>query len=353
VSAPLATLISALAPAAALAVDDLCDDFERCWRRARRRAEPAPLVEVFADRVPAPARPAARAALEELRRELLAGTAFPEVPGYAFLQEIARGPMGVVYRVRRDADGRELALKTIQSAGLACWSHSLRLRAEGEVLTELRHPHIVPVEAQGVHDGLHYLVMPLVAGGDLGRRLDEFTLGPGGAERLRRVTGLMAKVADAVAYLHGRGILHRDLKPSNILLTQPGPDGEPLVCDFGLARALEDAGADAHTAEVVGTRAYMAPEQLGGRGALSVAADVWSLGAVLYELLTGRPPFTDTQRQLDAERKRTAAEPPLSDAVNPAACGLAIAAVCRRCLQREPAARYRSAAELAADLRHV
>jgi serine/threonine protein kinase len=340
--------LTELPVALALEVDDVCDDFERFWRRARRRGEALPSPETFAGRISPAARPVLHAALEQLQRELLAESESPVVPGYTVLKEIARGPMGVVYRVRRDADGRELALKTIQSAGLACWSRSLGLQAEGEVLTELRHPHIVPVESQGVCDGLHYLVMPLVEGGDLRQRRDEFLLGAGGSERLRRIAALMHKVADAVAFLHERGILHRDLKPSNILLTR----GEPLVCDFGLARRISDGRASLSSAEVVGTRTYMAPEQMEGREALTVEADVWSLGAVLYELLTGRPPFTEGG-QLDVERKRTGAEPTSPGDLNPTVGNAELGRICRRCLQRDPAARYRSAAELANHLHRV
>jgi len=202
--------LAALPPALALEVDELCDDFERLWRRARQRGESLPQPDVFVKRVSELARRALAAALEVLHRELLAESAWPGIPGYTFLQEIARGPMGVVYRVRA-ADGRELALKTIQSAELVCWSRCLRLRAEGEVLTELRHPHIVPVESFGEHEGLQYLVMPLVAGGDLRKRLDEFYLMHGGIERAARIRGLMGKVAGAVAFLHQCGILHRDI----------------------------------------------------------------------------------------------------------------------------------------------
>jgi serine/threonine protein kinase len=243
-------------------VDGLCDDFERRWRRARRRGEQPPLAEDFLARAPESARAALAPALAALERELAKGDAWPGVPGYECLGEIARGPMGIVYRVRRS--GREWALKALQSAALALWAGP----GEGELLTGLRHPHIVPVECFGEHAGLPYLVMPLVEGGDLRQRMGEF--------KGSRAADLMAKVADAVAYLHGRGVLHRDLKPSNILLTLAG---EPLVCDFGLAlRLAESATGPA----LVGTLAYMAPEQREGRAV--PASDVWSLGAILREL---------------------------------------------------------------------
>jgi serine/threonine-protein kinase len=288
-----------------------------------------------------------RAALGVLERELLAEAKFPDVPGYTFLKELARGPMGVVYRVRSLADGRELALKTIPSAQIARWSHCLPV--EGEVLTELRHPHIVPVESFGEYDGLHHLVMPLVQGGDLRQRLREFVLGAGRRDRLERIESLMGKVASAVAFLHQRGILHRDLKPSNILLTQLGDNAEPLVCDFGLARRMSEPQAGTRSPQMVGTLAYMAPEQMEGRQELTEAADIWSLGAILYELLTGHPPFTE-KRPLDTQQKLTADEPLPPAEANPDVAGTVLGTICRRCLQRDLAARYRSAAELAADL---
>jgi serine/threonine protein kinase len=331
----------------ALAVDEVCDDFERFWRRARRRGEALPTPETFVVRVAEAARPALRSALEVLQSELLAEAEFPDIPGYSFQKELARGPMGVVYRVRCRADGRELALKTIDSADIARWSRSLLV--EGEVLTDLRHPHIVPVESFGEHDGLHYLVMPLVEGGDLRQRLGEFVLGAGGRERLERIGTLMAKVAGAVAFLHQRGILHRDLKPSNILLTVTGDSAEPLVCDFGLARWISEPHPGSQSPQLVGTLAYMAPEQMEGRQELSEAADVWSLGAILHELLTGSPPFT-ADRRLDTVRKLAAAEPSPPHEMNPAVAGAALGWICRRCLQRDPAARYLSAAELVEDL---
>jgi serine/threonine-protein kinase len=342
--------LAALPGPIALEVDEVCDDFERVWRRARRRGEPAPDPQTYLDRVSGEARTVLCSLLAALRADLLVEAEFPDVPGFAFLAEIACGPMGVVYRVRRQADDRELALKTIQSAELTRWSRPLGLLAEGELLTGLRHPHIVPVESFGEHHGLHYVVMPLVEGGDLRRRLAEFVPNGAGPGQLGRIAALMGKVADAVACLHGRGILHGDLKPSNILLTAAGEGCEPLVCDFGLARRIGEIAAP--EPQLVGTLPYMAPEQMeGGRG-LTAAADVWGLGAVLYELLTGRPPYHDGRR-LDTQRKRADAEPPAPQDLNPAVGDAELAQVCRRCLQRDPAARYVSAAELAHDLRRL
>jgi eukaryotic-like serine/threonine-protein kinase len=331
--------LDGLPAALALEADALCDDFERHWRRARRRGTPPPDAEVFVARAAAAARPALRRCLAELERELRAGPVLPEVPGLVVEEEIGRGGMGVVYRTRRAADGRAVALKLIPGAEHARWSRWL---AE---LADLRHPNLVPLEAFGTHDGLHYVVMPLVPGGDLKERLGEFTVGPaGGPPALRRAAGLLARVAGAVAFLHGRGILHRDLKPSNILLAS-AHGHEPLVCDFGLAGRLDEASAG--PAHVLGTPPYMAPEQTEGRP-LGAAADVWGLGAVLYELLAGRPPFVEPGGRLNADRKRSAepAPPPRSDL-----SADVLGRICLRCLRRDPAARYPTAAGLADDLR--
>jgi serine/threonine protein kinase len=338
--APGSARLADLPATLALEVDALCDDFERHWRRARRRGTAPPEAETFVARAALPARGVLGQCLRELERELRTGVVLAELPGLTLEEEIGRGGMGVVYRARRSEDGRAVALKLIPGAEHARWSRWL---AE---LADLHHPNLVPLEAFGTHEGLHFVVMPLVTGGDLKERLAEFALGPdAGRAAQRAVAGLTAKVAGAVAFLHRRGILHRDLKPSNILLAALG-NPEPLVCDFGLAGRLDESSAEAP--RVVGTPPYMAPEQMEGRP-LTPAADVWSLGAVLYELLTGRPPFVGPGAQLDMARKQTAEEPPGPGDLNPAAAGL-LDHVCRRCLARDPAARYPAAAALTEDL---
>jgi serine/threonine protein kinase len=323
-----------LPAASALEVDALCDDFERRWRLARRRGTPPPAAEEVLAGAAAGVRPALRRCLRRLERELLAGPALPVVPGLVVEEEIGRGGMGVVYRARRRADGRAVALKLIPGAEHARWS---RWAAR---LADLRHPHLLPLEAFGAHDGLHYVVMALARGGDLKERLGELLVGPGGGRDARRaVAALVGQVAGAVAFLHGRGLLHRDLKPSNILFA--AADGhEPLVCDFGLAGRFE--GPFAVSTGGAGTPAYMAPEQMAGLPP-TPAADVWGLGAVLYELLAGRPPFVDAAGRLDAERKRSCEPaPPGGDD--------ALERLCLGCLRRDPATRG-AAAELGDRLR--
>jgi serine/threonine protein kinase len=321
---PAPLRLDELPAALALEADALCDDFERHWRRARRRGTAPPDIETFLSRAATLARPALRRCLTELERELRTGTPLPEVPGLLLEEEIGRGGMGVVYRARRTEDGRTVALKLIPGAEHARWSRWL---AE---LADLRHPNLVSLEAFGTHAGLHFVVMPLVSGGDLKERLAEFAVASSGrTERAARrtVAVLMTKVAEAVAFLHRRGILHRDLKPSNILLASID-DPEPLVCDFGLAGRLDEACP--HSCGVAGTPPYMAPEQAAGRP-LTPAADVWSLGAVLHELLTGRPPCRGS---------------PATSATDSA-----LERICGRCLTPDVSARCATAAELADELR--
>ena len=318
-----------LPAALALEVDALCDDFERHWRQARRRGASLPSPDPFLARATEAARLVLRECLDVLERDLAVGVALPVIPGMILEGEVGRGGMGVVYRARRLADGRTVAVKLIPGAEHDRWSRWL---AE---LADLRHPHLVPLEAFGTYDGLHFVVMPFVPGGDLKERLAEFVAGHDGG---CAAASLMARVADAVAFLHRRGILHRDLKPSNILLTA-GPDPEPLVCDFGLAGRLDEVGPELSLS--VGTPPYMAPEQREGRP-LTVAADVWSLGAVLYELLTSRPPFGETGPKCPAE------PPP------PRERNLLVAEVlqgiCLRCLRHDTKDRYAAMDELAEAL---
>jgi serine/threonine-protein kinase len=314
-----------LPAALALEIDALCDDFERHWRRARRRGTSLPDIGAFLMRATHAARATLAACLHQMEQELCAGLTLAEIPGYAVEEEIGRGGMGVVYRARRMEDGQAVALKLIPGAEHARWSRWL---AE---LADLRHPNLVRLEAFGAHEGLHYVVMPLVAGGDLRERFSEFAIGSGaGREQLRVVASLIGKVAGAVGFLHRRGLMHCDVKPSNILLAS-ADDPEPLVCDFGLAGRLDATGAESPC--VVGTPAYMAPEQREGLP-LTAAADVWGVGAVLHELLTGRPPGP-------GGHATSTGNGVVKDVLD---------CICLRCLERDPAARYATAEQLAEDI---
>ncbi len=245
----------------------------------------------------------------------------PVIPRYCLLDEVGRGGMGVVYRALAEGTDREVAVKILDGGELARVVR-LRLMFEGAVLTRLKHPNIVPITEFGEHHGNTYLIMPLVRGGTLRSRIAEWSLASAHcpaeqvAGRKREIANLVEKLARATAHVHQRGVIHRDLKPANVLLDA---NGEPLICDFGLARRLDDALRITREGEFAGTIPYMAPEQLDGRPDLTVAVDVYSLGAILYELLTGHPPFAETGFGLAThiERKKKDNQPPRPSSVNP------------------------------------
>jgi WD40 repeat protein len=296
---------------------------------------------------------------------LLAGTptratadaAVPEAPpppppdrrlgDYQILHEIARGGMGVVYRVRQVSLSREVALKMILPGQAASPQTLRRFRVEAEAAAHLDHPNIVPIYEVGELDGQPYFTMKLVEGGSLAQRLAESPAPP-----LPGLVRMMAQVARAVHHAHQRGVLHRDLKPANILLQAPAaPDRgfEPLVTDFGLAKRVEQDVGLTQSQTVVGTAYYMPPEQAQARNdTLTTAADVWALGAILYECLTGRPPFVGAS-YFDTLLK-VVEEPVLPPRRRNPRVHPDLEAVCLRCLEKDPAKRYDSALELAEDL---
>ena len=258
---------------------------------------------------------------------------------YELLQELARGGMGVVYKARQVGAGRVVALKMVLAGHLASAESVRRFQIEAENAAKLDHPNIVPIYDVGMQDDQPYFTMKLLEGGNLAQSID------GPCDDTREVAKLMSKVARAVHHAHERGVLHRDLKPSNIVLHA---SGEPSVTDFGLARGLgEDTGLTVSGA-AVGTPRYMAPEQAESGHALTTAADVYGLGAIRYEALTGRPPFRaeSTLAVLSQIRER---DPERPSTINPK-IDRDVETICLKCLEKEPGRRYASAAALADDL---
>lgn len=262
----------------------------------------------------------------------------PEVPGYELTSVLGRGGMGVVYLARQLSTDRQVAVKMLPVDGGAGAAGPIRFRTEVEATARPAHPNIVQVFEAGEAGGRAYLVCEFVAGGSLATHIDGT---PWPADRAAR---LLIPLARALATAHGAQIVHRDIKPSNILLT---PDGTPKLADFGVAKRL-GAETHTHTGAVLGTPSYMAPEQAGGAKTVGPAADVYGLGAVLYELLTGRPPFAgaDFLDTLDQVRTRDPVPPRVLLPKLPRD----IETICLKCLQKDPARRYASADELTDDL---
>jgi serine/threonine-protein kinase len=263
---------------------------------------------------------------------------------YELQEVIARGGMGVVFKAGQISLSRIVALKMIRSGQLATPLEVERFRLEAEAAAKLDHPHIVPIYEVGSFEGLHFYSMKFIGGGNLAQQVS----GPRSADEQERIARLMATVADAVHHAHQRGVLHRDLKPANILLDA---EGQPHVTDFGLAKQVTQTGQGLCTPSgtAVGTPTYMAPEQALGPKNVTTAADIYSLGCILYELLTGQPPFkaeTPLAVLMDVvERNPT---PPA--AVCPK-LHRDLDTICLKCLEKEPDRRYASAAALADDLR--
>jgi serine/threonine protein kinase len=269
---------------------------------------------------------------------------------YEILEQIGRGGMGVVYRARQRSLDRIVAVKMIRVGELASPAALARFRREAEMAAKLDHANIVPIYEAGEHEANPFLVMKLVVGASLAERLRDFTLSSHVdskqpvRQRQDKIAGLMATVARAVHYAHERRVLHRDLKPSNILLDQ---SEIPSLTDFGIAKFVNQDTALTQTAELLGTPSYMAPEQAAGKPS-SCWADIYSLGAILYELLTGRLPF-EGPTPMDILRRLSEEEPTNPSLVNPLVAQ-DLATICLKCLDKDPAQRYRSALAFAEDL---
>jgi WD40 repeat protein/tRNA A-37 threonylcarbamoyl transferase component Bud32 len=262
-----------------------------------------------------------------------------DVPGYELLGELGRGGMGVVYKARQLAANRVVALKMVLRGQFASPDEVARFRAEAEAAAALDHPNIVPIYEVGEYQGQHYYAMKIIEGPTLDGLL------PGLVKSPREAAQLLARVARAVHYAHQRGVLHRDIKPANILTDA---SGEPYVADFGLARRLEGHSELSRSGAIIGTPGYMSPEQAAARKDLTVAVDVYSLGAILYEALTGKPPFREasTMETLLAVMERDPSPPSQTNPDVP----VDLETICLKCLHKEPDKRYASAADLADDL---
>ena len=259
---------------------------------------------------------------------------------YELLEEIGRGGQGVVYRARQKSLNRTVALKVIGLGHFATTPHLRRFRQEAEAAARLEHSQIVPIYEISERDGSCYFSMKFVEGGQLDQMIKREPMS------IRRAVELMIKIARTVQFAHDHGILHRDIKPGNILLDR---QGEPHLTDFGLARLIENQSTVTNSFDVLGTPSYMAPEQAAGRAKeLTAAADVYSLGAVFYQMLTGEPPFAGGTTY-ETIRLVMETEPRNPRTRNPKV-DVDLATICLKCLEKEPAKRYASAQELAEDL---
>ena len=277
----------------------------------------------------------------EATRDQPSGATIRYFGDYEIQKELGRGGMGVVYKARQISLNRPVALKMIKAGVLADDAELRRFQNEAEAVALLDHPGIVPVYEVGEHDGQKYFSMKLVEGGNLAELLTAFQ------HNTRAAVTLMIEAAEAVQHAHTRGILHRDLKPANILIDA---QGHPHITDFGLAKRMESDVEMTASGAIMGTPAYMSPEQADGRrGAMTLATDVYGLGAIFYALLTGKAPFggmsvVDT---LDAVRSHPP-EPPSKRRAN---VPRDLELICLKCLEKNPADRYAMAGMLVDDLR--
>jgi serine/threonine protein kinase/Tfp pilus assembly protein PilF len=264
----------------------------------------------------------------------------PKVPGYEVIAELGRGGMGIVYQARHCSLKRQVALKMILGGLHANATARMRFRTEAEAVARLQHANIVQIYEVGEFNGRPFLSLEYIDGGSLFRKIS------GRVQPERAAARLVEALARAVHYMHQRGILHRDLKPNNVLLTS---EGAPKISDFGLAKILDAANGLTLTETMLGTPSYMAPEQAAGDNKrVSASVDVYSLGAILYELLTGRAPFQGATPLSTLEQVRTLEPVPprrLRQSVS-----LDLNSICLKCLEKEPSKRYPSAIALAEDL---
>src|SRR5262245_36310252 len=316
--------------------EEMCRDCPELLPEVRQRWQAFRLIDAQVEALlPEPGRPADTGPITQGPP---AGS--PQVPGYEVEAVLGQGGMGVVYRARQRALGRAVAIKMLLAGPFASSQELGRFRRETAALACLRHPNIVQVYDAGDAEGRPYFSMELVEGGSLAQKL------AGTPQPPRAAAALMFTLAGAVEVAHKSGIVHRDLKPANILLTA---DETPKVSDFGLARRLGGEDGLTRTGAALGTPSYMAPEQASGQaGAVGPAVDVYALGAILYELLTGRPPFR-AETAAETLRQVIDQEPVPPSRLN-AIIPRDLETICMQCLHKEPECRYAAAAALAEDL---
>ena len=272
--------------------------------------------------------------------EVQPGKRIRYVGDYELIEELGRGGMGVVYKARQISLNRVVAVKMILSGLLANEEAVHRFRFEAENAARLDHPGIVPIYEVGEHEGLHYFSMGYLDGESLSQKVADHPLAP------REAAQIMAEVAKTVAYAHDQRVIHRDLKPANILIDEAG---KPRITDFGLAKWIDRPSDVSRTGDVIGTPSYMPPEQATGRRErIDARSDVYSLGATLYTLLVGRPPFyadnpTDTCLQVLYQE-------PISPRQQNPKVPRDLETICLKCLEKSPERRYQTAGELAAEL---
>jgi len=267
--------------------------------------------------------------------------ALPQVAGYEIQEVLGHGGMGVVYKARQLGLNRMVALKMVLAGASASPQDLARFRAEAEAVAQLQHPNIVQIHDIGEQGGCPFLALEYVGGGSLAAHLDGTPVAP------RQAAELVLALARAVQHAHEVGIVHRDLKPANVLLQ---PDGTPKIADFGLAKRSESDHARTETGTILGSPSYMAPEQAAGRtNEIGPATDLYALGVILYELLTGRPPFKGASllETIEQVRENDPVPPRFLQPKTPRD----LETICLKCLEKQPRRRYASAADLAADLR--
>ncbi len=264
----------------------------------------------------------------------------PDLPGYVILEVIGRGGMGVVYKARQIGLDRLVALKMVLAGAHASPEELARFAIESQAVAQLQHPGIVQIHEVGEHDGLPYFSLEFVAGGSLAKKIG------GKPQPTREAAEMVRDLALAMGEAHRRNIIHRDLKPANVLLT---PDGQPKITDFGLAKRLDADSGQTHTGAIMGTPSYMAPEQAWGQThQIGPLTDLYALGAILYEMLVGRPPFQGASplETLELVRMQEPVPPTRLQPKIP----VDLETICLKCLQKDPAKRYADAGALADDL---